>query len=99
MAFQFQVSLNFKYFWKISQYYILFKQRKHRAFNYQPRFSKKNQTDSSLKDTPNSKDFISKWRQQNGNNVKMKGVMPVRTLILVLVLLLICVYLLEKKYM
>ena len=77
----------------------MFKQRKHRSFNYQPRFSKENQTDSSLNDENKTQDFISKWRNSKGHRAKVRGVMPIKTLILVLVLLLICMYLLEKKYM
>ncbi|ULC60317.1 hypothetical protein MBM09_04830 [Flaviramulus sp. BrNp1-15] len=77
----------------------MFKQRKHRTFNYQPRFSKENQDASNLDTDKNTKDFISKWRESKGNRPKARGVMPIKTLILVLVLLLICMYLLEKKYM
>ncbi|WP_072402710.1 hypothetical protein [Flaviramulus basaltis] len=76
----------------------MFKQRKHRTFNYQARFSKENQTDSSLDNETKTKDFISKWRDSRGKRSKAKGAMPIKTLILVLVLLLICMYLLEKKY-
>jgi hypothetical protein len=77
----------------------LFKQRKNKTFNYQPRFSKENQTDSSLSEDSNTKDFISKWRKSSGAKPKTRGAMRMRTLILFLVLLLICMYLLEKKYM
>ncbi|MCF7561058.1 hypothetical protein L3X39_10465 [Sabulilitoribacter multivorans] len=77
----------------------MFKQRKHRTFNYQPRFSKENQTDSSGDKEDNTTDFISKWKASRGNKPKARGVLPMRTLILALVLLLICMYLLEKKYM
>ena len=77
----------------------MFKQPKHKTFNYKPRFSKDNQTDSSLEDNHKTTGFISKWKRHNSNKIKVKGVMPVKTLILFLVLLLICMYLLEKKYM
>ncbi|WP_298499962.1 hypothetical protein [uncultured Algibacter sp.] len=77
----------------------MFKQRKHRTFNYQPRFSKEDQTDPSLKNNSNTKDFVSKWRQSNGTKVKTKGAMSMKVLIFILVLLLICMYVLEKKYM
>ncbi|MGA1225722.1 MAG: hypothetical protein ACO3VF_00430 [Tamlana sp.] len=77
----------------------MFKQRKHRTFNYQPRFSKENQTDSSLENENNTKDFISKWRESRDHKPKARGVISIRTLMLVLVLLLICMYLLENKYM
>ncbi|MCB4808003.1 hypothetical protein LG651_07035 [Tamlana sp. 62-3] len=76
----------------------MFKQRKPRTFNYQPRFSKENQEQSHESET-DKKDFASKWRNSVGNRKKVKGIMPMRTLILALVLLLICMYLLEKKYM
>ncbi|PWH83311.1 hypothetical protein DIS18_01800 [Algibacter marinivivus] len=76
----------------------MFKQRKHRTFNYQPRFSKESQTDSSLDKKSDTKDFISKWRASKPRN---RVGFPVKTsvLIFILVLLLICMYLLEKKYM
>lgn len=77
----------------------MFKQRKNKNFNYQPRFSKENQTDSSLSDDSNTKHFISKWRKSNGAKPKTRGAIRMRTLLLFLVLLLICMYLLEKKYM
>ncbi len=74
----------------------MFKQRKHRTFNYQPRFSDENQSDS---DENQEKDFVSKWKKANESKRKVKGVLPVRTLILALVLLLILMYVLEKKFM
>ncbi len=77
----------------------MFKQRKNRAFKYEPRFSKENQTDSDLEDNFDSKGFVSKLKRQRGNKVRVKGALPVKTLILVLVLLLLCMYVLEKKYM
>lgn len=76
----------------------MFKQRKHRTFNYQPRFSKENQDLSNL-ENETSKDFISKWKDTRASKRKVKGVLPIRTLILALVLLLILMYVLEKKYM
>ncbi len=77
----------------------MFKQRKNKTFKYEPRFSKKNQTGSDSKEDFDSKDFVSKWKRQRGNSVRVKGALPVKTLILVLVLLLLCMYVLEKKYM
>lgn len=77
----------------------MFKQRKHKTFNYQSRFSKESQTDSSSDNNINTKDFVSKWQQSKGTKVKPRGVMSMKVLILILVLLLICMYLLEKKYM
>ncbi|GAA3575478.1 hypothetical protein [Snuella lapsa] len=77
----------------------MFKQRKNKTFDYKPRFSQDPETDSKegrLKD----EDFISKWkRAREANKSKVRGVMPIRTLILLLVLLLICMYLLETKFM
>lgn len=81
---------------KDKHYQILFKQRKNKTFNYQSRFPKDNEVDSYL-ETSKRKDFIAKW--QRNNKSKGKSVMNMRTLILILVLLLICMYLLEKKYM
>ncbi|WP_370478585.1 hypothetical protein [Tamlana flava] len=77
----------------------MFKQRKHRTFNYQPRFSEENKADSGLDEDAKSKDFISKWRAGRDSKTKVHGMMSMRILILALVLLLICMYLLEKKYM
>ncbi|MEL0454731.1 hypothetical protein WJN01_00725 [Flavobacteriaceae bacterium SZ-1-7] len=77
----------------------MFKQRKHRTFNYQPRFSEENKADYSLNDNDKTKDFISKWRAGRDSKTKVRGMMSMRILILALVLLLICMYLLEKKYM
>ena len=77
----------------------MFKQRKNRTFNYQSRFSKENQTDLDSDNKSDTKDFISKWRRQSENKIKVRGALPVKTLILALVLLLLCMYLLEKKYM
>ena len=76
--------------------YTLFKQRKNKTFNYQSRLSKDKDLDSDL-ETSDQKDFISKWKR--GSKRKVGSAMSMRTLILILVLLLICMYLLEKKYM
>ena len=74
----------------------MFKQRKNKTFNYQSRFSKDNDVDSDL-ERSNKKEFVSKWKRDNKQ--KVRSAMSIRTLIFVLVLLLICMYLLEKKYM
>ncbi|WNH09377.1 hypothetical protein [Thalassobellus suaedae] len=74
----------------------MFKQRKNKSFNYRPRFSKEEDVNSNLEKS-NEKDFASKWKQ--GSKRKVRGTLSVGTLIFVLVLLLICMYLLEKKYM
>ena len=71
----------------------MFGQRKHKTFNYNPRFSK------DFKEGP-ADDFTSKWRNENSTSAKkINGLFSMRFLILALVLLLICMYLLEKKYM
>ncbi|WP_299555592.1 hypothetical protein [Seonamhaeicola sp.] len=76
----------------------MFKQRKNKRFNYQPRFSKEDQTHADSEESP-EKEFISRWKATREGKRKVKGVMPIRTLILALVLLLILMYVLEKKYM
>ncbi|AUS04570.1 hypothetical protein C1A40_03380 [Tamlana carrageenivorans] len=78
----------------------MFKQRKHKTFNYQPRFSKENQGDlSDSKDADATPDFVSKWRKSSGSKPKMRGPMSTKILVLILVLLLICMYILDKKYL
>lgn len=77
----------------------MFKQRKNKSFNYQPRFSKENQTEADLNTHLDTKDFVSKWKKSNGAKVKTRGAMSMKLLILILVLLLICMYLLEKRFM
>ena len=77
----------------------MFKQLKHKTFNYQARFSKESQTDSSLDNNSDTKDFVSKWQKSKGTKVKPRGAVSMKVLILILVLLLICMYVLEKKYM
>ncbi|MFD1163755.1 MULTISPECIES: hypothetical protein [Hwangdonia] len=75
----------------------MFKQRKHKTFNYQPRFSKENKADSDVEE-PSTKDFVSKWKRERSTKTKMGLSMSIRTLILVLVLLLICMYILDSKF-
>lgn len=77
----------------------MFKQRKHKTFNYQPRFSKQNQVEQEDRDKSEVEDFVSKWKENRNGKRKVKSVMSMKILILVLVLLLICMYVLEKKYM
>ena len=74
----------------------LFRQRKHKTFNYKPRFIKSDEVDSENEDSKKV-DFVSKWRATQSTKRRFKGGMKLRTLILVLVLLLICMYLLESK--
>ncbi|AUP78356.1 hypothetical protein [Flavivirga eckloniae] len=75
----------------------MFKQRKNKAFNYQPRFSNENENDSSSSDTGTT-DFVSKWKEVRGNKRKVRGGMSFKMLVLVLVLLLICMYILDSKF-
>lgn len=75
----------------------MFKQRKHKTFNYQPRFSKDNETDSNL-EKDSEKEFVSRWKRERSTKRKMGLSMSIRTLILVLVLLLICMYILDSKF-
>jgi len=77
----------------------LFNERKHRTFNYQPRFSEEAGTNSSKDNSPDTKEFVSKWRRANNSKLKVRGAMSIKILILILVLLLVCMYVLEKKYM
>ncbi|GAA4238935.1 hypothetical protein GCM10022291_31320 [Postechiella marina] len=77
----------------------MFNKRKNKTFNYKPRFSKESLEQSQLEDKSNQKEFISKWRRETGHKVRMGSVMPVKTVILLLVLLLICMYVLEKNYL
>lgn len=77
----------------------MFNQKKNKTFNYKPRFSKTTLEQSQLEHESHQKDFISKWRREAGHKVKMGGLMPAKTLILLLVLLLVCMYVLEKNYL
>lgn len=77
----------------------MFNQRKNKTFNYKPRFSKNTLEQSKLEINTEQKDFISKWRRETGHKVRIKGLMPAKTLILLLVLLLLCMYALEKNYL
>lgn len=75
----------------------MFKQRKHKTFKYKSRFSEDGDSVDTQEDL---KEFISKWRRESiKSDTKIKGSMSMRFLILALVLLLICMYLLEKRYM
>ncbi|WP_100612363.1 hypothetical protein [Confluentibacter lentus] len=78
----------------------MFNQRKNKSFNYKPRFSRDTDSDANQVNTVKETDFVSKWKQ--GSHLgkrKVKGGISIKMLILVLVLLLICMYVLEKKYM
>ncbi|MCB0449637.1 hypothetical protein [Mariniflexile maritimum] len=75
----------------------MFNQRKNKSFNPPSVVSKEKMANSELDATKKS-EFISKWRREHRTSTKVKGVMPLRTLLIVLVLLLICMYLLESKF-
>ncbi|OYX25736.1 MAG: hypothetical protein B7Z06_06830 [Flavobacteriales bacterium 32-35-8] len=78
----------------------MFNQRKNKAFNYKPRFSRETDSDANQLHAEKEKDFVSKWKQGSHLDKRIvKGGMSIKMLILVLVLLLICMYVLEKKYM
>jgi hypothetical protein len=72
----------------------LFKQRKHKTFNYKPRFSQ-DQESNPLNESKDKPDFVSRWKV--GRSRKRRGGMSMRTLIIVLVLLLICMFILDSK--
>lgn len=78
----------------------MFNQRKNKSFNYRSRFSEESQEGEDLEALKNSEDtsFISKWRDERASNRKVKAALPIRTLIIILVLLLLCMYILETKY-
>ena len=78
----------------------MLKQRKNKRFNYKPKFSSRSEPKGSLHEDSESNEFASKWqRERRGNLEKGKRKFSMRTLILILVLLLICMYVLENKYM
>ena len=77
----------------------MFKQRKHKTFNYKPRFIKKQEGESELGSSKET-DFVSKWKAaQSSGKRRFRDGLKLSTLILLLVLLLLCMYWLEKKYM
>ncbi|WP_258227751.1 hypothetical protein [Aestuariibaculum sp. M13] len=76
---------------------VLFNQRKNKTFNYQPRFSKESEEITNGEDSVKH-DFVSKWEQNRTSKRRVKGAMSIRTLLLILVLLLICMYLLDSKF-
>jgi hypothetical protein len=81
----------------VSKKDTLLKQRKNKTFNYKSRFS--NQKDDLVENSQTSR-FTSKWqRERDVNLVKSKRGFSLVTLILILVLLLICLYVLESKFM
>lgn len=78
----------------------MLKQRKNKKFDYKPRFSKQNNSQDSLAKSSQAGNFSSKWqRERNATLAKSKRGLSFRTLVLILVLLLICMYILDKKFM
>ncbi|TNJ46120.1 hypothetical protein KFZ70_08900 [Tamlana fucoidanivorans] len=82
-----------------NHYEVLFKQRKHKTFNYQPRFSKEPSLETKSNEGAEAKDFKSRWRRSHDSKVKVRGAMSIKVLVIILVLLLIGMYVLEKKYL
>jgi len=81
----------------VSKKDTLLKQRKNKTFNYKSRFS--NQKNNKVEDSHSSR-FTSKWQKEREVNLgKSKRGFSLVTLILILVLLLICLYVLEIKFM
>lgn len=62
------------------------KSSNNRTFNYQPRFS------GEIDDVSNEKDFVSKWKNAQSQNRKVKSALPMSILVILLVLLLIGMY-------
>jgi len=76
----------------------LLKQRKNKTFNYKPRLSNQPESKDGLLEDSDSNGLASKWqRERSGTLGKSKRAFSMRTLILILVLLLICMYVLEKN--
>jgi hypothetical protein len=81
----------------VSKKDALLKQRKNKKFSYKSRFS--NQKNNIVEDSQSSR-FTSKWQKERDVNLgKSKRGFSLFTLILILVLLLICLYVLESKFM
>jgi hypothetical protein len=78
----------------------LFKQRKHKRFNYKPRYSDNGEKSSNDVKTSGENEFVSKWQKTRGvDKSKSKKGFSVIKMIIILVLLLISMYLLEIKFM
>lgn len=77
----------------------MFRQRKPRHFNYQPRFSQENQEETVDGDKEHDdRAFLRQWREERRARRKTRPMFSMRTLLIVLVLLLICIYVLQQKY-
>ena len=77
----------------------MLKQRKNKKFNYKPRFSKENETNTTLEDDSNIDEFVLKWQRARKVNRKRgtRG-FSISWLIIILVLLLIGMYILDFKF-
>lgn len=71
----------------------MFNKPKNRTFNYQPRFSNK---ENSEVDAVKNEDFISKWKQGQPQERKGKAMLSIQVLIVLLVLLVIGIYVLDS---
>jgi hypothetical protein len=77
----------------------VFNLRKNKSFSYKSRFPKETDSDANQV-TDEGSDFVAKWKQSSHvNKRKIKGGFSMKILLLILVLLLICMYILENKYM
>lgn len=83
---------------KVKNVYTLFKSRKNKTFNYQSAFSKEKESGGDLESSRNH-ELADKWKRNSERSRKVKGAMPIKMIIIILVLLLVGMYLLEKKYM
>ena len=78
----------------------MFNQRKNKSFSYKSRFSMETDSDANQVNPDEGSDFVTKWKQNSHvNKRKIKGGFSMKILLLLLVLLLICMYILENKYM
>jgi len=79
---------------------ILLKQRKNKTFSYKSRFSRENLSQDQLERNSKTDRFTEKWqRERSSNQTKSKRGMSLGALFLILVLLLICMYILQNKFM
>jgi hypothetical protein len=78
---------------------MLFNQRKNKSFTYKSRFSGDANSDGNQATPDENVGFVSKWKQEGRVTRKARGGFSIKILLLVLVLLLICMYILDKKYM
>ena len=70
----------------------LFNQRKNRKFNIPSRFNKSDVNQSE-------RGFSEKWQDARDSNVKRKKSFPLGILFALLVLLIVAMYIIDKKYM